>query len=202
MAHCLSCYSYVIHESAVCASCAENSNHLTVVKDHLFDDYILPKKRWNFCYKMIKGKLAETLIEQLFLSHKYNVYRYGMEHTLPGLGNSLSRNNSKTAKQIRSMPDLVVQHRIDKETYFVEVKFKANGSFSESELEKDYAYDNALIIVVSKKHIKCISVRELRQGQEITPNSRNYLADRAEFDLRRDVVIDFCDFAKTFFEAV
>ena len=60
----------------------------------------------------------------------------------------------------------------------------------------------SLIIVVSTRYIKCLSVRELREGQEITENSYNYLSDRVEFDLRKDVVIDFCDFARTFFENV
>jgi hypothetical protein len=202
MAHCLSCYSYVLQETAACASCPENRGSLWVVKDEHPDIYALRKGELRFRYNMIKGKLAETLVEQLFLSHKYNVFRYGMEHTLPGIADSLKRNKTATARQIKTMPDLVIQHRIDKETYFVEVKFKANGCFNAAELQKDYAYDDALIIVVSKRHIKCLSVRELRQGQEITENSYNYLADRKEFHLRRDVVVDFCEFAKTFFEAV
>ena len=29
---------------------------------------------------MIKGRLAETLVEKMFLSLKYNVFRYGMEN--------------------------------------------------------------------------------------------------------------------------
>jgi len=183
MAHCLSCNSYVLTESAVCTSCYEHRDHLRVVQDD-HDTYGLHKREWDFRYKMIKGKLAETLVEQLFLSHKYTVFRYGME------------------KQLKRMPDFVVQHCINKDTFFVEVKFRSNGRFTRRDLDKDYNNENSLIIVVSRKHIKCLSVRELRQGQEITENSCNYLADRPEFDLRKDVVIDFCDFAKTFFEAV
>jgi len=198
MAHCLSCNSYVLTESAVCTSCYEHRDHLRVVQDD-HDTYGLHKREWDFRYKMIKGKLAETLVEQLFLSHKYNVFRYGMKYTLPGL--SLVKNNA-TTKQLKSMPDFVVQHCINKDTFFVEVKFRSNGRFTGRDLDKDYDYDNALIIVVSRRHIKCLSVRELRQGQEITESSCNYLADRPEFDLRKDVVIDFCDFAKTFFEVV
>jgi len=34
---------------------------------------------------MIKGRIAETLIEELFLSLDYNVFRYGMENTVPGI---------------------------------------------------------------------------------------------------------------------
>lgn len=202
MAHCISCQSYVLYQSDHCASCPENPGHLWVIKDELTDTYGLYKREWNFRYKMIKGKIAETLIEQLFLSHKYTVFRYGMEYTMPGFAESMKGIKSEAASRIRNMPDFVVQHRLYKETFFVEVKFRANGCFSEKELVKDYPYDDALIIVVSKKHIKCLSVRELRQGWEITPDCTNYLANRAEFQLRKDVVIDFCQFAETFFEGV
>ena len=130
------------------------------------------------------------------------VYRYGMEYTLPGFAESMKGLECDTADRIRNMPDFVVQHRQYKDTYFVEVKFRANGCFSETELYKNYPYDNALVIVVSKQHIKCLSVRELREGKEINPACRNYLADRPEFQLRKDVVIDFCRFAVTFFEGV
>ncbi|MGB8191732.1 MAG: hypothetical protein WCF67_07435 [Chitinophagaceae bacterium] len=201
MAHCLSCYSYVIQESTVCASCQQNRSNLWVVKD-LPDTYGFTKREWNFRYKMIKGKIAETLIEQLFLSHKYMVYRYGMEYTMPGFAESMKGIKNEVTSRVKNMPDFVVQHRLYKETHFVEVKFRANGCFSEEDLDKDYPYDEALIIVVSKKHIKCLSVRELRDGRGITPHCDNYLAYRPEFQLRSDVVIDFCRFAETFFEAV
>ena len=202
MAHCLSCYSYVLHESAVCASCVEHRGNLWVVKDDHPDTYGLHKREWNFRYKMIKSKIAETLIEQLFLSHKYNVYRYGMEYTVPAIRESLKAMQPEVAERLKNMPDFVVQHRLHKDTHFVEVKFRANGCFAETELDKNYPYDDALVIVVSKTDIKCLSVRELRHGLEITPECEYHLTDRPEFDLRKDVVIDFCDFATRFFEAV
>jgi hypothetical protein len=199
MAHCLSCYSYVLHESNVCAACYEHRENLWVVQDEP-DTYGLHKREWNFRYKMMKGKIAETLIEQLFLSHKYTVFRYGMEYTMPALSSSLKNMQPGMAERFKNMPDFVVQHRIDKETYFVEVKFRADGCFSGRELDKNYPYDDALVIVVSKDSIKCLSVRELRLGEVISAECDNYLTDRAEFQLRKDVVEDFCDFARRFFE--
>ena len=198
MAHCLSCYSYVTHDSAICASCLDQHHNLWVVEDEFPETYGLHKREWTFRYKMIKGKIAETLIQQLFLSHKYSVYYYGMEYAMQGL----AATRSVVYDRIRSMPGFVVQHRLYKETYFVEVKFRKDGSFSEKDLDKDYPYDDALVIVVSKTDIKCLSVRELRQGWEITPECNNNLADRTEFQLRKDVVNDFCKFAETFFEEV
>ena len=100
------------------------------------------------------------------------------------------------------MPDFVIQSPKTKDVYFIEVKFRANGEFRAKELSKDYPYTNAYIIVVSKKHIKCITVTELFAGKEITPTSFNYLGSRKEFDLDKNVIIDFCDFAVKFFENV
>ena len=45
----------------------------------------LSKKEEFYREGMIKGRIAETLIEELFLSLKYNVFRYGMENTVPGI---------------------------------------------------------------------------------------------------------------------
>ena len=70
------------------------------------------------------------------------------------------------------------------------------------DLPRDYPYENAYIILVSKKHIKCITVQELREGKEITPTSHNYLGNRKEFDLDKDTIIQFCDFAVKFFDNV
>ncbi len=69
-------------------------------------------------------------------------------------------------------------------------------------LVSDYPYENCYFIVISKKHIKCITYQELKDGKEITPSSRNYLGNRKEFELDKEVIIKFCDFAVKFFDAV
>jgi len=58
------------------------------------------------------------------------------------------------------------------------------------------------VIVVSKKHFKCITFQELKEGKEISPESRNYLGSRKEFDLDKEIIIAFCEFAIKFFENV
>ena len=82
------------------------------------------------------------------------------------------------------------------------MKFRASEEFKYKDLPSNYPYANAYIILVSKKHIKCLTVDELRNGDEITPTSRNYLGNRKEFDLDKDVIIDFCKFTIQFFENV
>lgn len=162
----------------------------------------LNKKDSRYKEGMIKARIAETLIEELFLSLKFNVFRYGMENTVPGIMKLLKGVRTDVAKNIRRMPDFVVQHPDTKEVYFIEVKFRASEEFKFDDLPEDYPYTNAYFVLVSKKHIKCITYAELKEGKQITPKSMNYLGNRKEFELDKDVIIAFCNFAVKFFENV
>lgn len=75
--------------------------------------------------------------------------------------------------------------------YFIEVKFRANGEFIISDLPTNYTCENAYIVIVSKKHLKCITVSELKEGKENTPTSQNYLGNRNEFDHDKSIIIEF-----------
>jgi len=160
----------------------------------------LSENKSRFTEGMIKGRIAETLVEELFLSLDYNVFRYGMENTVPGIMKLLKGVRGDVATNIRRMPDFVVQK--DKNVFFIEVKFRASETFTKDDLPIDYPFMNAYFIVISKKHIKCITYEELMNGKEINPNTQNYLGNRKEFDLDKNVIIDFCQFAVKFFEGV
>ena len=154
---------------------------------------------------MIKGRIAETLIEELFLYLGYNVFRYGMENTVPGVMNLLKGVRSDVADNIRRMPDFVIQSNEGEnkgEVYFVEVKFRKSEEFSIKDLPKEYPFENCYFILVSKKHIKCITYKELKERKVISPKSQNYLGKRKEFELDKNVIIEFCNFAVKFFENV
>ncbi|MCX6182615.1 MAG: hypothetical protein NT150_11885 [Bacteroidetes bacterium] len=202
MAECTKCGSYTKFEKGLCTKCFYDKNGKSNVDKYEDDESGLSDKEHDYRYGMIKGRIAETLIQELFLSLGYNVFRYGMENTIPGIMELLKGVRSDVAQEIRRMPDFVMQNPKTKEVYFVEVKFRANGEFSFKNLPKNYPYENAYLILVSKKHIKCITVKELQEGKEITPTSQNYLGKRKEFDLDKEVIIDFCNFAVQFFENV
>ncbi len=199
MADFIKCGSYTKYNDGLCLSCYKKENKTDVLAA---EQAGLKNKEWTYHYNMIKGRIAETLIQELFLSLKFNVFRYGMENTIPGIMELLKGVRTDVAKDIKNMPDFVVQDPRSNSVYFVEVKFRAAENFKISDLPKDYPYTNAYIIVVSKKHIKCITVEELKNGKEITPTCKNYLGSRKEFDLDKEVIIDFCDFAVKFFENV
>lgn len=160
-----------------------------------------PSRNLTFQENMIKGRIAEALIEELFLAMGFRVYRYGMENTIPGVMKLLRGVRSDVADNIKRMPDFVVQDKSG-EVFFVEVKFRASETFTKADLPSNYPYFNAYIVLVSKKHIKCITVKELGEGKEISPTSKNYLGSRKEFDLDKELIISFCDFAVKFFENV
>jgi len=162
----------------------------------------LSKRESKYKEGMIKGRIAETLVEELFLSLGYNVFRYGMENTVPGIMKLLKGVRSDVADTIRKMPDFVIQNPNTDQVYFVEVKFRASEEFSLNDLEKDYPFENAFFIIISKKHIKCISYKELKEEKKITPSSHNYLGNRKEFELDKEVIISFCDFAVKFFSEI
>ncbi|MBU0760920.1 MAG: hypothetical protein KJ600_03305 [Nanoarchaeota archaeon] len=162
----------------------------------------LSKREGYYKEGMIKGRIAETLIEELFLSLKYNVFRYGMENTVPGIMELLKGVRSDVADNIRRMPDFVIQKKEGGQVYFLEVKFRKNEEFSIKDLPKNYPFENAYFVVVSKKHIKCITYEELKAGKEISPTSKNYLGSRKEFELDKGAIIDFCNFAIKFFRDV
>lgn len=213
MAECIECGKYTKFNGGHCLDCYNKNKQIikeidkgqipiTDKNNNNKSQAGLSERDRNFRYGMIKGRIAETLIQELFLSLGYNVFRYGMENTIPGIMELLKGVRSDVAEEIKRMPDFVMQNRTTKDVYFVEVKFRASEEFKFNDLPKNYPYENAFIIVVSKKHIKCLSYAELKEGKEITPSSKNYLGNRKEFDLEKEVIIDFCDFAVQFFENV
>ena len=186
----------------MCYECYKKNKSSDELELHEDDHSVgLSDKDYQFRYGMIKGRIAETLVQELFLSLGYSVFRYGMENTIPGIMELLKGVRSDVAQEIRRMPDFVVQKK-GSDVFFIEVKFRASEEFRFKDLPKNYPYRNAFIILVSKKHIKCITVHELESGEEITPTSKNYLGNRKEFELDKEVIKDFCDFAVKFFENV
>lgn len=204
MAECITCGSFTKYNGGLCLSCYSSKSSTTSTA-HISEKVEIvstPSKGNDFHYNMIKGRIAETLIQELYLSLGYNVFRYGMENTIPGIMELLKGVRSDVALEIRRMPDFVMQNPKTKDVYFIEVKFRASGEFKLKDLDKNYPYSNAYIVLVSKRHIKCITVDELREGKEISPTSNNYLGNRKEFDLDKEVIKQYCEFAIKFFENV
>lgn len=156
----------------------------------------------QYHYNMIKGRIAETLIQEMFVSLGYEVYHYGMEHMVPGITGKLNKVHDPVSLMIRNTPDFVVKEPVRGKVMMVEVKFRANGKYAEKDLPKDFAYPDTWFIIVSRRDIKCLKYKELMAGSCIEPSCTNYLASRKEFNLDPERVSRFSEFAVKFFAEV
>lgn len=162
---------------------------------------VMTKDELVYCQSCVKSRIAEALIEELFLSLGWGVFRYGIENNIPGVMNLLKDVRDDVAGYIKRMPDFIVQDK-DGNVYFIEVKYREKGDFTIGDLPDDYPYNNSYIVVVSKQHIKCVTLPELRAGKKVTSTSTNYLRDRREFNPDQENITSFCEFAVKFFEKV
>ena len=76
---------------------------------------------------VIKGRIAEAIIEELLRTSGNRVYRFGYESILQNLVQHDSRfdRHSGNGEQVRSIPDFVVVNS-DGRSFFVEVKFRSD----------------------------------------------------------------------------
>jgi len=83
MAECVECGSYTKYKGGLCPKCYAKSQE----DDDEYEEEIggLSDIEKIYTENMVKGRIAETLIQELFLKLNYRVFRYGMEHTVPGI---------------------------------------------------------------------------------------------------------------------
>lgn len=154
----------------------------------------------DYSQNLIKARVAETIIQELFFDNNYNVYNYGMERTMPELKTNISRNTKdKVSVAIRSMPDFVIQHLQSGELFYVEVKFRASGKFEFKDLLENFPYENAHFIIVSKNAIKCISYKELKEGKSITKDDNRHLSDYPCFRFNNKSINKHLKYVNDFF---
>ena len=102
---------------------------------------------------MLKGRMAETLIEELLRQCGNIVYRFGYEAIVQNLTQLEERFDrfSEVGERIRSIPDFIIISRRGKPT-FVEVKFRWDGKLHRSDyrsLENIHKLWNAKMIFVN-----------------------------------------------------
>ena len=153
----------------------------------------------TFSNRLIKGRIAETIIQELFVKNHYNVFNYGMERVLPGILNEIKGKKDEVAKAIRSQPDFVVMHQKSGELFYVEVKFRANGKFSIADLDEGFPYKNAHFIIVSTDEIMAMSYKELASGQKICPDNNCRLENYPAFTLSKSSIEEYKTYVKDFF---
>ena len=104
---------------------------------------------------MLKGRIAETLVEDLLKQSNNVVYRFGYEAILQNLTqiqNSFDR-HSDAGERIRSIPDFIVID-INNKPILLEVKFRWDGNPQTDDklkLKRMGEFWNAKIIIVNRK---------------------------------------------------
>lgn len=208
MAKCTECGEYTKFEGGLCYSCYKKNGKpqdIVILEEEPKAKEVKKKSKSDskenpWISGVIKGRIAETIVEELFRSLGFQVFSYGMENSIPGIKDLLKGVRGDVSKNIRQMPDFVVFK--DNQAHFIEVKYRTSGELKLKDIDTygSYPFENALFVLVTKKHIKCISYKELREGKEIKTNCKNYLGKRKEFDTDKDLIIEYCQYAVKFFE--
>ncbi|MEZ5195138.1 MAG: hypothetical protein R2764_01665 [Bacteroidales bacterium] len=155
-----------------------------------------------FHFRILKARIAETLIKELFKLNGYNVFNFGMEQVLPGITGSLNTNTSEEAQIIRQLPDFVIQNTSDGSLQYVEVKYRNKGNFKFADLPKDFKYTNAVFIIVHKTGIGCISYNQLKEIGKLPLNGPYTIDNQNYFQLSEDSVQEFMNYARMLFAGV
>jgi hypothetical protein len=79
-----------------------------------------------FYDSMLKGNAYKEIIKMMLLKSGYSVYQYGYESTFSDVKSKLTKETraSKTARRIRSSPDLLIYDEQKNDLMLVEVKMR------------------------------------------------------------------------------
>ena len=91
----------------------------------------------NFAESMLKGRMAETLVEELLRKSGNAIYRFGYEAIIQNLAQiqqSFDR-HTETGERIRAIPDFIIID-LKGNPIFLEVKFRWNGQLHDNDKER------------------------------------------------------------------
>ena len=111
----------------------------------------------NFQENLIKGKIVETIFQQMFLeTENYNVYPTGYETALPELAQLRHHKDIENIlSQLRKSPDFVVTPKEKDEVYMVEVKYRQdynNGELREIAQEIHDKWEYSWLFLATRYH--------------------------------------------------
>lgn len=156
-------------------------------------------KTSSFNLNILKGRLAEQIVQDLFQQSGYNVFNFGLERMHPSLSKMLATNNNKSSRVLRYMPDFVVQSSINGDLFYMEVKYRSNGSFQFDESYADYPYQNAWFVIVSPERIQPIHFKRLAEGKHIGPDTAYSLLKVKSFHINPELLREYQDYCKVLF---
>ena len=153
------------------------------IKERITINYIRIKKgkynmatekgKINFNYNLLKGKIAELIIEQLFRDLGFEIFPYGIETKIPNyqkVRSSLEK-ETKNLNPIRSNPDFFIHHPELKIAKLIEVKFRKDKCLEHKGFA-NYYNEDALFIMVTKDGIKYANSQEISNHFQENPNQQ------------------------------
>ncbi len=164
--------------------------------------YNLREYRWP--YTLTVGRIAESLVQELFLMEGYHTYKYGMEHIYQRLYKDIKKNTSPCSESIKKSPDLIIYNPCNEQINYAEVKFRSTKCFviDDNGYEK-YAerFPGGYFFLVTPTDFYCIPFEEMcRMGKfEFTENGRYSLVETDFFDIRNKSIEHFQYFLSVFF---
>lgn len=111
----------------------------------------------NFQENLIKGKIVETIFQQMFVeSEKYHVYPTGYENVVPELAElSHHKDIQNILSQLRRTPDFILVPKERDEVYLVEVKYRHdyhNAELTDLATELHNSWEYSWLFVATPFH--------------------------------------------------
>ena len=108
---------------------------------------------------MVKARIAETIVEEMFRTAGYQVYRFGYESVLQNLVQTKNRIYKKdgVGQVVASMPDLLVVK--ERKPDFIEVKYRKDGKLDRKKL-KSWAEGRILLVFPFEPFFKISKVKD------------------------------------------
>ena len=105
----------------ICVTCARE------ILDITDQDLIREERRLaddtEFHLRLVKGQIAQVLVELIFLEFGYEVYPFGYESYLTNIIRHMRKGTANVpTRKVRATPDLFVYDREENDGYFLEVK--------------------------------------------------------------------------------
>ena len=152
----------------------------------------------SFASNVVKGRIAESLIEEIFKEAGYKVYRFGYEAILQNISQTnIDIKESKTKDKIRSIPDFVVVSP-GGSIQLIEVKYSADGKLRKENLKKyiDF-WDEARIILVTSKepYFQMFYIKSIMNGKSLIPLEKDRFTT-----INSDIIKKFSKVVKEYFK--
>lgn len=179
----------------VCVTCAREI--LGISDEDLIQEERATKLETEFLLNLLKGHLAQVVIETIFQEFGYEVYPYGYESYLTNVIKFLRKGNANIpARKIRATPDLFVYDREFNDGFFLEAKAtntpdESRFWISKSILQTYLTYWQETVLIVycmPSMNIYCRQVRDIHP--EELPIERPSVTNGEKYVL--NLKDDFC----------